>query len=156
MKRTFIAAIALFLSFCGSGRGPGNTSVPGHGALSITVSPNPVVATNVGGDTYQFPFDVILRETGGHPVDVDRVTANVVALGGLQVASETYDANRIRSLGFSTHIPANGQLRYHFDQRREVSNPLLFQGVSADIRVDGHDETGTATTAGTRVSVTRG
>ena len=157
MRRAAVASIALVLTFCAGGRGPSSTSVPGHGALSVQITPNPVVATNVGGDTYQFPFDVIVRETAGHPVDIDRVSANVVALGGIQVGSDSYDAARIRSLGFSTHVPANGELRYHFDQRRDVSNSIVFNaGVSADIRVDGHDETGTATSATTRVSVTRG
>ncbi|GAC1432186.1 MAG: hypothetical protein NVSMB68_04640 [Thermoanaerobaculia bacterium] len=156
MRRVAFLPLALLISFCAGGRGASNTSVPGHGALNIQISPNPVVATKVSGSTYDFPFDVVLRETGGHPVEVDRVSANVVALGGIQVASETYDAARIRSLGFSTHVPPNGELRFHFDQRRDVTNDLLFQGVSAEIRVDGHDETGTPTTAVTRVSVVRG
>ena len=156
MRRAFLLTLALLISFCAGGRGPSNVSVAGHGALSISISPNPVVAKKVSGSTYEFPFDVVLRETGGHPVDVDRVTANVFALGGIQIATETYDAARITSLGYSPHIPANGELHYHFDQRRDVTNDLLFQGVSADIRVDAHDETGTATTAGTRVSVTKG
>lgn len=156
MRRAVLASLALLVSFCAGGRGPSNVSVAGHGALSVQISPNPIVATRVSGSTYDFPFDVVLRETGGHPVDVDRVTANVFALGGIQVASETYDAARIRSLGYSPHIPANGELHYHFDQRRDVTNDLLFQSVSADIRVEGHDETGTQTTAATRVSVTKG
>jgi|SRR6476469_8101258 len=155
MRRVSLASLALFVSFCAGGRGPSNVAVAGHGALSIQISPNPIVATKVSGSTYAFPFDVVLRETGGHPVDVDRVTANVFALGGIQVASETYDAARIQSMGYSPHIPANGELHYHFDQKRDVTNELLFQGVSADIRVEGHDETGTATTAATRVNVTK-
>ena len=155
MKPASLIPLALFLSFCAGGRGPSNVSVAGHGALSVQISPNPIVATRVSGSTYDFPFDVVLRETGGHPVDVDRVTANVFALGGIQVASETYDAARIQSLGYSPHIPANGEMHYHFDQRRDVTNELLFQGVYADIRVEGHDESGAATTAATRVSVTK-
>ncbi|HEX7420153.1 MAG TPA: hypothetical protein VF505_09725, partial [Thermoanaerobaculia bacterium] len=70
-------------------------------------------------------------------------------------ATETYDATRIQSLGYSPHIPPNGELHYHFDQRRDVTNDLLFQGVSANIRVEGHDETETQTNAATRVSVTK-
>lgn len=155
MKRAALVPLALLLSFCAGSRGPTTTAVAGHGALSIQIQPNPVVAHRVSGTTYDFPFDVVLRETGGHPVEVDQVSANVVALGGIQVASEAYDAAKINSLGFSTHVPANGELHYHFAQRRDVTNDLLFQGVSADIRVDGHDETSTTTTASTRVSVTK-
>ena len=156
MRRALLVPLALVFSFCAGGRGPSNISVAGHGALNIQISPNPIVAKRVSGSTYEFPFDVVLRETGGHPVDVDRVSANVFALGGIQVATETYDAARIRSLGYSPHIPANGELHYHFAQQRDVTNDLLFQGVTADIRVEAHDETGTATTAATRVSVTKG
>ena len=155
MRRASLLPLALIVSFCAGGRVPSNVSVAGHGALSIQISPNPVIATKVGGSTYDFPFDVVLRETGGHPVDVDRVSANVFALGGIQIAAETYDAARITSLGYSTHIPANGESHEHFDQRRDVTSDLLFQGVSADIRVEGHDETGAQTTAATRVSVTK-
>ncbi len=155
MRRVALVPFALLVSFCAGGRGPASTSVAGHGALTIQISPNPVVATRIRGSIYDFPFEVVLRETGGHPVDVDRVSANVLALGGIQVASESYDAARIASLGYSTHVPANGEMHYRFDQRRDVTNDLLFQGVSAEIRVDGQDETGTPTTAGTRVSVTK-
>jgi len=156
MRRFGAPALALFLCFCASGRGPTNTSTPGHGALTIAINPNPIVAHKISGTTYDFSFDVVLRETGGHPVDVDRVSATVLALGGIEVASETYDASRIRSLGFSTRIAPNAEVRYHFSEKRDVQNDLLFNGVSADVRVDGHDDANTPTTAATRVSVTKG
>ena len=155
MKRIIVASLVALLVGC-AGRAPRSTSVPGHGALSIQVIPNPIVAKKVSGSTYEFAFDVILRETGGHPVDVDSVSANVLALGGIQVASETYDANRIRSLGYSTRVAPNSETRYHFSRRADVPNDLLFNGVTADVKVEGHDETGTPTTAATRVGVTRG
>jgi hypothetical protein len=156
MRRAALLPLVLFVSFCAGGRGTPNISVPGHGALTITIVPNPVAASKVSGSTYDFPFDVVLRETGGHPIDVVSITATVTALGGIQVAQESYDAAKITSMGYSTHIPANGELHYRFNPRRDVTNDLLFQGVSANIRVDGSDDTGTPATAGTRVSVTRG
>ena len=156
MRRVVIPLLAVLLACCGSGGGASDRSTPGHGALSIQISPNPIVAKKISGSTYDFSFDVVLRETGGHPVDVDQVSANVLALGGIQVASETYDAARIRSLGYSTRIAPNAEVRYHFSERREVTNDLLFTAVTAEVRVDGHDETGTPTTAVTRVNVTRG
>src|SRR5713226_6713156 len=102
MRRAAFAAFLLLASFCAGGRNIGNTSIAGHGAISIQILPNPVVATKVSGSTYDFPFEVIVRETGGHPVDVSRVTATVYALGGIQIGSESYDATRIAQLGYST------------------------------------------------------
>ena len=156
MKRAALLSLALLASFCAGGRGnTGNTSVAGHGAITVQVLPNPIVATRVSGSTYDFPFEVVLRETGGRPVDIDRVTATVFALGGIQIGTETYDAAKIASLGYPTRVPSNGELRYRFNPRRDVTSDLLFQGVSADIRVDGHDDTGTPTQAATRVTVKR-
>lgn len=119
------------------------------------VVPNPIVAKNVGGNTYEFPFDVVVRETGGHPVHVNRISVNVYALGSIHVAEQTYDAAQIASMGFATTIPANGELRYSFRPRKEVTDERLFGGVSAEVRADGADETGMAASATTTVSVTR-
>lgn len=152
--------IALFLSMialaaCGGGPQTGVTSVPGHGAIAVQIDPNPIRATNVSGNTYDFPFDVIVRETGGRPVNVTRVSAEVHAPGGLVVARETYDADRIRSLGFSTSLGANSELRYHFAPRKDVPDERLFGGVSAQLTVDATDDTGSPTSASTVVTVTR-
>jgi hypothetical protein len=129
--------------------------VPGHGALSISIIPNPIVATLVRDETYSFPFEVVLRETGGRPVDIERITADIYALGGIRVGSESYDAAQIRNLGYSPRIPAHGELRYRFSPQREVPDERLFGGVSAELRVDGVDDTGTAARASTTVSVRR-
>jgi hypothetical protein len=156
MKRLALAFALLGLAACSSS-GPqnGSTSVPGHGALEIRVEPNPIRATLVSGTTYDFPFEVILRETGGHAVTVSSVTATVNLPGGFQVARESYDANRIRSLGYDTTIPANGTLRYKFTPRKEVPDERLFGGVSAQLTVEGRDDGGSPTTAQTVVTVTR-
>ena len=115
MKRAVFASLLLLVSYCAGGRNVGNTSVPGHGAITIQIAPNPIIATKVTGSTYDFPFEVVIRESGGHPVDVTNVSATVYALGGIQVASESYDASRIAQLGYSTRVPPNGELRYRFD-----------------------------------------
>jgi len=156
MKRAVLVSLALLASFCAGGRGnTGSTSVAGHGTITVEVLPNPIVATRVSGSTYDFPFEIVLRETGGRPVDVDRVTATVFALGGIRIGTETYDAAKIAALGYPTRVPATGELRYRFNPRRDVTSDLLFQGVSADVRVDGHDDAGTPTQAATRVTVNR-
>ena len=157
MKRALLIPILLLVAACGSsGGGQSQTSsVPGHGAITFTVVPNPIVATNVGGDTYEFPFEVVVHETGGMAVNITRVSADVYALGSVRVANESYDASRIASLGYSTAIPANGELRYQFRPRHAVTDDRLFGGITAEVRVDAVDSSGTPTSATTTVSVRR-
>ena len=128
---------------------------PGHGAITVQVAPNPIVAQPVTGNVYDFPFDVIVRETGGRAVNITRVTADVTALGGIRVAQDTYDAAKINSLGFPTTLAPNGELRYHFAPRRSVPDESLFSGVSAELTVDATDDTSAATSARTTVTVRR-
>ena len=157
MKRTALVAILLVCA-CSSGK-PGPTqasAVPGHGAISLSVVPNPVVAQKVSGNTYDFPFDVVVRETGGHPIAIQRVTADIYSsLGGIKLGSESYDAAKIQSMGYSTSVPASGELRYHFAPRKSVQDERLFGGVYGDVRADATDDTGTATSATVRITVTR-
>ena len=153
MKRAFVPVL-LLVAACSTST-PSNVSQPGHGALAIQIVPNPIVAQHVNGNEYTFPFDVIIRETGGHPVTITRVSADVNALGGIHVASESYDATKIASLGYSTRVPANGEIRYHFAPQHAVADDRLFGNVTAVLTVDGIDDTGTATQAGTSVTVTR-
>jgi hypothetical protein len=96
-----------------------------------------------------------VRETGGRAVTINRVTLEVFALGGVRVGGENYDGARIRSLGYSTNVPGNGELRYHFAPRQSVSDERLFGGVSGEVRVDASDDTGTPTSATTTITVTR-
>jgi hypothetical protein len=79
----------------------------------------------------------------------------VYAVGGLRVGGESYDGARIRSLGYSTNIPGNGELRYHFAPRQSVSDDRLFGSVHGEVRVDASDDTGTPASATTTVTVTR-
>jgi hypothetical protein len=156
MKRLAVLPL-LLLTFCAGGRGSGPTStaLPGRGAITIEVVPNPIVATKVSGNRYDFPFEVIVRETGGRDVIIERVSADVYAFGTIRVADESYDAARIGELGFSTRVPANGTLRYRFSPRREVEDDRLFGGVSAEVKVEGRDDDGAPVSATTRVTVTR-
>ena len=158
MKRLAFVATVLLVCACSTGT-PGATqtsSVPGHGAIALSIVPNPIVAQKVSGNTYDFPFDVIVRETGGHAVTINRVTADIYAsVGGIRIGSESYDAAKIRSLGYSTSIPANGELRYHFAPRKSVQDERLFGGIYGDVRVDATDDSGTAASATVRVTVTR-
>src|SRR5689334_17045812 len=110
MKHAALLPLLLLAMHCTSGAGVGqSTGVPGHGSIAVQVAPNPIVAQPVSGNVYDFPFDVIVRETGGHPVTIDRVTADVTAMGGIHVAQDSYDAAKINSLGYSTTLTANGE-----------------------------------------------
>ena len=157
MKRIALAFLTLIVAACATPKpGTGSTSsVPGHGAISIQIIPNPIVARRVSGNTYEFPFEVAVRETGGRTVNVDRVSADVYAIGGVRIASESYNTADIRNLGYSTTIPANGMLRYRFAPRKSVGDERLFGGVYAELHVDATDDTGTPTRATTTVTVTR-
>lgn len=152
---SFSLALLLVLGACGGSSNPGVTSVPGHGAISIEVVPNPIVATKVSGNTYDFPFEVVVRETGGRPVTIQRVTATVLLGGSLELARESYDVNQIRALGHNPALGANSETRLRFAPRKEVPDDRLFGGVSADLRVDATDDTGAATSATTSVTVRR-
>ena len=127
----------------------------GHGAIAVTIAPNPIIAQPAGGGTFEFPFDVIVRETGGHNVTINDVTVTVFAFGGVQVGSDQYDASRIKALGYTTMVPANGEVRYHFQPRKSVPDERLFSSVTADVGIDGVDDTGAPTRATTSVTVRR-
>lgn len=154
MKR--LIPLLLLLAACSSGSPQsGSTSVPGQGAIAVSVEPNPIRATQVSGNTYDFPFQVVIRETGGRPLNVTRVSVNVTALGGISVHRESWDADRIRAMGQSTAIGARSEVRYRFAPRKEVPDERLFGGVNAELTVDAVDDTGAQTSATTTVTVTR-
>src|SRR5438552_7319053 len=144
MRRLSIASLLLLVAACATPKpGTGSTSsVPGHGAISIQIIPNPIVAMRVSGNTYDFPFEVMVRETGGRPVTVDRVSADVYAVGGIRSASQSYSAADIRNLGYPTSVAANGEVRYRFTPRKSVADERLFSGVYAELHVDATDDTG--------------
>lgn len=154
-QRIALLLLALSSSFCSGSRNAPPTAVPGHGAIRIEITPNPIMATRVSGDTYDFPFEVSIREIGGRPVEITRVSADVFALGGIRIGEESYDAGQIRALGYSTSVPANSEVRYRFAPRRSVPDDRLFSSVSAEVRVEGRDDSGAATTANTSVTVRR-
>jgi hypothetical protein len=155
MKRIAAVLSLIVLAACGGGPQSGTTSVPGRGAIEVQVDPNPIRATQVSGNTYEFPFEVVVRETGGRPVTVTNVTATVHGPGGFEVGRDSWNADRIRALGYATTLPANGQLRYRFAPRKEVPDERLFGSVSAQLTVEGVDDGNTPTRASTVVTVTR-
>ena len=151
MAASFLVALA----GCAGGPRDDVSSVPGRGAISVQIVPNPIVATRVSGTTYDFPFEAVVRETGGRPVTITRVTANVMLAGGIQVARESWNAERIRSMNYDTSLTAHQEVRYRFRPRKEVPDDRLFGGVSAELVVEAVDDGGNPARATTSVTVTR-
>jgi hypothetical protein len=150
-----LIVIALAGAACNSGPQNSVTAAPGHGAVAIQIVPNPIVATRVSGDTYDFPFEVVVRETGGRPIRVTRVSADIFGPAGIGLGGESWDAARIESMGYSTSVNPHGELRYRFAPRKSVPDERLFGSVEARLTVEAVDDTGTGTTASTRVTITR-
>jgi hypothetical protein len=156
MRKLACVPLLFGLAFCSTPHsGSTNASLPGHGAIRLEIIPNPIVAKHVAGNTYEFPFDAVVRETGGRGVTVTRVSIDVYAPGGIRVWSDSWDAEKIKSNGFPTSLPGNGELRYHFAPRKSVPDDRIFGNISAQLRVDAYDDTNTPTSATTTVTVTR-
>lgn len=150
-----VAVLALLTAACGSSGGPSpQASLPGRASLSIVVEPNPIIARPVSGGTYDFPFAIALRETGGVAVSIDRVSMEVTTLGGsLRLYDTSYDSAEIARMNYPTSVAANGEIRYSLNPRKEVPDERLFGGVEADLRVDGTDTNGNRVFATTTVTV---
>ena len=154
--RLRLAALSILIAGCAH-QAAQSTSQTGHGAISLTIAPNPIVAEPVSGSTsnmYEFPFDIVVRETGGHAMTINSVSMTVYAFG-MQVNYDKYDAAQIMAMGIPTNVPANGEWRYHLHPRRGVTDERLFSSITASVRIDATDDTGAATNTATRVSITR-
>lgn len=152
-----ILLIALPLSFCSSGGTATQTgpATAGHGALSISVEPNPILARQVSGSTYDFPFTLVMREVGGAAVTIQEVSVDVTALGGLRIYSQSYDAAEIARRGYPTSLGPGQELRYSLTPRKEVPDDRLFSAVTAELSAKGVDASGAPVTARTSVTVRR-
>lgn len=157
---TSILALVFALLFLACATGDRGVSTPGElpvgGALAVEISPNPIIARNVAGDTYDFPFEVRISNPGTLPVAIDRVTMDVVAVGGVRVYSTSMTAAEIARRGYPTQVGAGETLRYQFSPRENVDDERLFSAVSAEIQAVGRDTAGKTVTARTSVSVRRG
>lgn len=131
-------------------------TTPGRGALTMTVNPNPIVATRVAGtdNTYDFPFEIVLRETGGQTVTLKSLRVDVKTLG-IRVLSKTYDATYLRDNRYPLVIPAGGTVRYVFKLRDDAPDAAFSTNVEADLQAEGVDDKGNVVRQSKTVSVTR-
>jgi len=126
------------------------------GRLTLRVTPNPIVATPLDGDRYQFDFELEIREEGGSDVVIDRVSADVLAFGGLRIASRKMNAAEIERRGYPTSVGARRSIRYPFSQKHDVPDDRLLDAVKAELLIEGTDALGNRTTARATVGVLRG
>lgn len=149
-----LLALSLLL---GCSRGESDTPTgPGRGSLDLAVNPNPVRATRVTGenDTYDFPLELVVRETGGESVTITGITIRVRALG-INVLTRDYDANYLRDRGYSPNIAAGSTARYSLTPRASAPDAAFSSAVSADIQVEGVDGKGNTVRQTENVSVRR-
>jgi hypothetical protein len=151
----FLVLALVGLSACTSGGGGSTPVVTGHGALSISVSPNPIIARKVSGSIYDFPFTLVVREVGGLAVRIDSVSIDVDVLGGLRIYSQSFDAAELTRRNLPTYLGTGAELRYQFKPRRDVTDDRLFSSVSAELTIRATDAAGAAVTARSTVTVQR-
>jgi hypothetical protein len=145
-------AIALFAAACATAPPP----PPSPGRLSIRVTPNPIVATPLDDEKFQFDFELEIREEGGSDVSIDRVSAEVLAFGGLRIAGRRMKADEIARRGYATSVRAGEAIRYSFSQKHDVPDERLLGSVRAELLVEGTDALGNSTTARATVGVVPG
>src|SRR5512142_2378246 len=106
MRRTLL--LALLLSACSSLE----TEKPAvlKGQLVLEVDPNPIVATRVSDKTWEFPFDIVMREAGGVDLQIESFTIDVYVLGAIHVFSAPSEGSAITQKVYPDRIEA-GQFR---------------------------------------------
>lgn len=145
---SFILALVL-ITACGA-VAPERVAPVAGGALLLDIIPNPIVAYPLGGDLFEFPFDVAMREVGGRDIEIDAIRVEI-KLKGLPIFAQTFDETELTRRGYPAIVPAGGLVQYRFSPRREVPGELLFDQVSARITISGLDQNGRRSEASTTV-----
>jgi hypothetical protein len=153
MLRVLLLSMPLLLSACSDADTPVTRAVsePGHGRVSVAVEPNPIVAKRISDDLIGLPFDVVVTETAGVPVDVQKLVLNV-SLAGASVYSLTFTAEDLRKAGQSTTVPGSGSVRFAFHPKTRKDDRIL-GSASGEVTVVAVDGTSALALAATGVSV---
>ncbi len=118
MPRTALSlllASALALVGCGGDSSPTRstpvpaaTPDPPRSALSMTVSPNPVIATPSGDSSFPFAarFNVIVRETAGLACNINRINVSLAGSGSVL----EWNPGDITRMAGTNFIAASGSL----------------------------------------------
>jgi len=120
MKRAAVlVCAAIAAAACGSGGGSSPTTPTAaptpapqaaRSALSVTVTPNPVIATPSTDASFPWvaSFTVAVRETAGLACNMNRVNATIV--GGASAIEWGVNEIQSRTTGRTNYIAANGSL----------------------------------------------
>ena len=76
-----------------------------RGSLQVDVYPNPIIALPVGGNVFDFPFEVTLRELGGSDIEIDRIRVEV-RMRGVPIFTQVFDETELTRRGYPSRIPA--------------------------------------------------
>ncbi len=162
MRRLALPVLAILLAAC-SARSPAAGPAPepapapaAPGALQILVEPNPIMAVPVEGSTFEFPFTVAIRETGGSAVTIERVGIDVLSIGGLKIYSSELGPAEIERRGYRRALAPHGEVRYAWKPRQQVPDERLFATLTGELWAEGMDAGGRTIVTRTRVTVRRG
>lgn len=161
--RVTALSVAMALTACGGGGSssptastPAPTPAPqaSRSVLSVTVVPNPLIATATGDPTYpwQIEYEVTIRETAGLACNINRLQMSFRNnTTGIEFGTETYDPNYFNAYLGGNHVPAFGSKTVKDGWRYR----LAFGGKQMTIYVaaEAIDARGNLVTASTQVNV---
>ncbi|HVR44021.1 MAG TPA: hypothetical protein VMS56_11335 [Thermoanaerobaculia bacterium] len=139
MPRSLLGA-ALLAAGC-SGALPESPAISVRGRVALEIHPEPIVARRLGADDWQFPFEVVLRETGGVDVEIEAIRVEV-RVGGFPLTRQIFDSEEVRRRGYPTIIEGGGVLQLAFAPVRRVADLRLLAFARAEITIEAVDRYG--------------
>lgn len=136
-----------------SGGAPEPATNPIRGRLEAEVLPNPVVAVATGEGSWQFPFEVVLRESGGVEIEIEAIRIRVT-VAGIPVSRQLWDSEEIRRRGYGTVLPPGGMLQYAFTPVRAVANAPLLEVARGEVEIEVVDRLGNRSSTVVTIGVT--
>jgi hypothetical protein len=146
-----LLAALLLIAAC-AGVAPESVSLPVRGQIELEIQPNPVRARRVAGDTWTFPFEVVLREVGGVEVEIEEIRA-AVTIAGIAVLTQVVDPEEAERRGYDMTLDAGGVLHAGFSPTRQVPDPRLLEMARAELTVVAVDRYGRRSQASRTVRV---
>ena len=146
-----LLAVLLLVSAC-AGVVPESVSVPARGQIELEIQPNPVLARRVEGETWTFPFEVVLREAGGVDIEIEEIRA-AVTIAGVAVFTQVVDPEEAERRGYDMTLEAGGVLHARFSPTRRVPDSRLLEMARAELTVVAIDRYGRRSQASRTVRV---
>lgn len=160
-RRLFVTLLCLVLPTCGSSTptappGPPPTTLPSRGAWSLSVTPDPIIATPSGDR--EFPWGaswrVTIRDTAGLHGDVNRVSTTARNNFGFTFVVSDFNPDQIiRGIG-TNHIDRNGTLTFSDGMSRYRADGNGGQQITLTIAAEIIDANGNRITTSSDVRIT--